>query len=139
MVGDTMKQRILIVANQTLGGEELAATVRERVHAGATDVYVVVPVTKPPNEYVKIVIASEGGPYQSGPGRVGRGRRLPAGRGAPAPGTGPFRRCRDHGGRRSGQRRRFYAVSSVMSRHEFDEVIVSTLRAGSRAGCAPTY
>jgi len=39
---------ILIVANQTLPGEPLAREVADRILSGATDFFVVVPVTPPP-------------------------------------------------------------------------------------------
>jgi len=41
-------RRYLVVANQTLGGEHLAATVRERLGLGPCSFYVVVPRTPPP-------------------------------------------------------------------------------------------
>lgn len=40
----------LIVANQTLGGEELARTVRERIERGDTSFYVLVPMAPPHHE-----------------------------------------------------------------------------------------
>jgi GABA permease len=42
--GGTMAQRVLLVANRTLGGAEVAAAVRERVDAGATELWIVAPV-----------------------------------------------------------------------------------------------
>lgn len=40
----------LIVANQTLGGEKLAQTVRERIERGDSSFYVVVPMASPHHE-----------------------------------------------------------------------------------------
>lgn len=40
----------LIVANQTLGGEELARTVRERIERGESTFYVLVPMAPPHHE-----------------------------------------------------------------------------------------
>ncbi len=40
----------LVVANQTLGGEELERTVRERIERGDSSFYVLVPVTPPHDE-----------------------------------------------------------------------------------------
>ena len=40
----------LVVANQTLGGEKLERTVRERIERGDSSFYVLVPVTLPPDE-----------------------------------------------------------------------------------------
>lgn len=40
----------LIVANQTLGGEKLAQTVRERIERGDSSFYVLVPMTLPHHE-----------------------------------------------------------------------------------------
>ncbi len=40
----------LIVANQTLGGEELARTVRERIERGDSSFYVLVPMAPPHHE-----------------------------------------------------------------------------------------
>ena len=42
--------RILIVANQTLGGAELEEAVRDRIEQGADDFYVLVPMTLPQDE-----------------------------------------------------------------------------------------
>ena len=40
----------LVVVNQTLGGEKLERTVRERIERGDSSFYVLVPVTLPPDE-----------------------------------------------------------------------------------------
>jgi nucleotide-binding universal stress UspA family protein len=42
--------RYLIVANQTLGGEKLNATVRERIERGDSDFHILVPMTPPHHE-----------------------------------------------------------------------------------------
>lgn len=46
-------QRILVVANLTLGGEQLAATLTDRIAAGATAVHVVVPAAAEPSAWFK--------------------------------------------------------------------------------------
>ncbi len=43
-------RRYLIVANQTLGGEKLNATVRERIERGDSDFHILVPMTPPHQE-----------------------------------------------------------------------------------------
>ncbi|WNB85134.1 hypothetical protein [Cellulomonas sp. ATA003] len=44
------QHRILIVANRTLGGDQLVDAARERVKAGADAVWIVVPAAPPPED-----------------------------------------------------------------------------------------
>jgi hypothetical protein len=45
--GVTVAHRVLLVANQTLADDAVLAAVRERVDAGATELWIVAPVTTP--------------------------------------------------------------------------------------------
>ena len=45
-----VKHQILIVANQTLGGAQLVEAARQRVSAGADAIWIVVPVSAPPED-----------------------------------------------------------------------------------------
>jgi len=40
-------RRVVIIANRTVGGDELAAAVRERIHEGVTGFHLIVPVASP--------------------------------------------------------------------------------------------
>ena len=126
-----MTQRILIVANQTLGGLELAATVRERVQAGATELWVLVPATHP-RDHSPISIAGSGAvfPVHGGSEDVdayalAEGRLQSALDRLGAVGVGVAV------GGEVGDPNPFAAVSDVLSRRQFDEVIVSTLPTGA--------
>jgi hypothetical protein len=119
-----MPQRILIVANQTLGGHELAETVRERVDAGATDLWIVVPATAP-RDHAPVSIAGAGalfplvGPadtdaYELAERRLDEARERFTGLGVEVGGE-------------VGDPDPFAAVSEVLKQREFDEIVVSTL------------
>jgi hypothetical protein len=121
-----MTHRILIVANQTLGGEDLAAMVRERVRAGATELWVVVPATQPRDRSASSAVAgataTEGS--EDNHAHVIARQRLQAAEerfavlGVPVGGE-------------VGDADPFQAVSDVLGRRQIDEVIVSTLPAGT--------
>jgi hypothetical protein len=122
-----MTHRILIVANQTLGGEDLAAMVRERVRSGATELWVVVPATQPRDRSASPAVsggatAPEGS--EDNHAHVIARQRLQAAEerfavlGVPVGGE-------------VGDANPFQAVSDVLGRREIDEVIVSTLPAGT--------
>lgn len=51
MTGEGVR-RYLVVANQTLGGDELIATVRHAIETGACTFHIVVPATPAPDLYV---------------------------------------------------------------------------------------
>jgi len=53
-----MDHRILLVANQTLGGEELAAALRDRVAKGVTELWIVVPATRPRDDFALARVGS---------------------------------------------------------------------------------
>jgi GABA permease len=120
--GIVAQHRILLVANQTLGGEELTAAVRERARDAETELWVVVPVTQTHNAMVG-GFDSAVGPAHLAPDRSAaevaddrlrdalyRFQHL----GIPAAGE-------------VSDKDPFSAVSDVLSREHFDEVIVSTL------------
>jgi hypothetical protein len=119
-----MTYRILIVANQTLGGEDLAAMVRERVQAGATELWVVVPATHP-RDLSAASVAARGAARRAGP-RYARDlaqERLEAARdrlGALGVVVGG----------EVGDADPFQAVSDALAAREVDEVIISTLPTG---------
>ncbi len=119
-----MAHRILLVANQTLGGEELTAAVRERVWDGATELWVVVPVTQTSN---RVAVGATGfGPAHLAPDRsaaeVAEGRLRDA--------LYRFEHLGIPAGGEVSDKDPFSAVSDVLSREHFDEVIVSTLPTG---------
>ena len=132
-----MAHRILIVANQTLGGEDLAAMVRERVRTGATELWVVVPATQPSDQSAASVAAAAA----TGAGATGAGAT--AADGAEENHAHVVARQRLEAARvrfaelgvavggEVGDPDPFEAVSQVLGRREIDEVIVSTLPAGT--------
>jgi hypothetical protein len=124
-----MHGRVLVVANQTLGGEELAATVRKRVEAGATELWIVVPATSPPDDVAFARVVAYEGRFHLGERSEGADpvslaeRRL-------KDATYRFDRLGITVGGEVGDEDPFQAVSDVLSKREFDEVIVSTLPTG---------
>src|SRR5215213_7254023 len=124
-----MTHRILIVANQTLGGEDLAAMVRERIQAGATELWVVVPATHPRDQAV-ISIAGSGAVFplhtqsEDVDAYALAERRLEAAQDR-------FRGLGADVGGEVGHPDPFPAVSDVLARREVDEIIVSTLPTGA--------
>jgi hypothetical protein len=68
-------QRYMVVANQTLGGDELLAAVRERMAAGPGEFWVVVPAT-PVNSMTPIVPMPVMGGVPMLPGSPEDGRRV---------------------------------------------------------------
>ena len=125
-VRHTMSDRILIVANQTLGGEDLAAMVRERVRAGATELWVVVPATQPRDRSAASRVSgakpSEGS--EENHAHVVARERLEAAQER-------FAQLGVAVGGEVGDADPFQAVSAVLAHREIDEVIVSTLPAGT--------
>jgi hypothetical protein len=128
--GAVPQHLILVVANQTLGGEHLVALVRERVKEGAREVWIVVPATVPPPDRA---------PVAPRPGLGVTAAFVPAGE-QPDPRTVARTRL-ELGKERLGElgvqvggevgdEDPFQAVSDVLERRRFDEVIISTLPSG---------
>ncbi len=107
-------RRYLIVANQTLGGEQLAAVVRERLAAGSCEFHLVVPAT-PPSDHAT---------WLEGQAKHLAQERLDAALVA-------FRQL---GATRVdgevGDARPMLAIGDALRHGEFDEIIVSTLHPG---------
>jgi hypothetical protein len=122
-----MPGRILIVANQTLGGENLAATVRERVAAGVSKLWIVVPATQP-RDHAPLSIAGSGAVFAlRDPSEAAvdiAERRLEAA-------MEQFRSLGVELGGEVGDEDPFTAISDALTRHEVDEVIISTLPSGA--------
>ena len=109
--------RYLVVANQTLGGEHLVATVRERAHEGPCSFHIVVPVT-PPTDHAW----TEGEIRAVAQGRLDRALARFREEGADATGE-------------VGDANPVYAVSTALRNRpfgddEWDGIIVSTLPPG---------
>jgi len=108
--------RYLVVAEQTLGGEQLLATVRDRAGKGAADFFVLVPASPPLGkltwtESEAVLIARD---------RLDRALERLQEMGARAEG-------------RVGDADPFLAVDDLLREEKFDEVIISTLPRHSRA------
>jgi hypothetical protein len=123
-------RRILIVANQTLGGDDLVDAVRDRIRQGPCEFWVVVPAT-PPSQLV--VRRTPGGSVMpaSAPattvhtesGSTSAHRRLDAG----------LARLREVGATADGgvgDHSPLRAIGTCVAREPFDEIIVSTLPSG---------
>ena len=123
-----MTYRILLVANQTLGGEDLAAMVRERGRTGATELWVLVPATLPRDPSAPS--GSGGGDAAIAAGSPDADAHEVAQRRLEAA------QDRLHGlgvavGGEVGDADPFQAVTDVLCRREVDEVIISTLPTGA--------
>jgi nucleotide-binding universal stress UspA family protein len=123
-----MTHRILVVANQTLAGENLAALVRARAGAGPTELWIVVPTTP---------LQEQSGTSVPGTGALGLGgesepldahalaeRRLQAA-------VDRFHALGVAVGGEVGNEDPFTAVEDALSRREVDEIIISTLPSGT--------
>jgi hypothetical protein len=122
-----MPNRILIVANQTLGGEDLAATVRARVAEGATELWIVVPATRARDQAPAFRTGGRAVFPVQDPAEAARAlaeQRLDAARER-------FGALGIQLGGEVGDEDPFTAVRDVLARREVDEVIVSTLPAGT--------
>lgn len=124
--------RYLIVANQTLGGEELDAQIQRRIAEGDADFHVVVPMTEPQLEsrawaphdtMFQIPVDVSGDAEAFDEARQRTHHRL--------------ERILDHirsaGGEADGEigdADPYTAAKNVLSRLDFDEIIVSTLPSG---------
>jgi hypothetical protein len=117
-------RRVLVVANRTVGGDELAAAIRERMDAGPCEFYLLVPV--PPSPPIGIAAgfsAMEAGvvPALTGPDerelaeeRLHFGLEWMHRLGATVEGE-------------VGDTDAVRAIRAVTERHKIDEIIISTL------------
>jgi hypothetical protein len=123
-----MAHRVLLVANRTLGGEEVAAAVRERVDAGATELWIVAPVARPRGQDAVTVggfaAAGEVLPLRD---RSPDARAYEQAEERLQDALARFRTLGITVGGEVGDEDPFKAVSRAMSGHEFEEVVVSTL------------
>ena len=114
-------RRYLVVANQTLGGEELWGAIRERIAGGDCHFHLLVPATPAAqlDPGVTAEVVAEGGPGEDLGRRLARERM-----------RSQLDRMRELGASVSGEigvADPVDAVRVVLHRWEFDEVIVSTL------------
>lgn len=114
-------RRYLVVANQTLGGEELWGAIRERIAGGDCHFHLLVPATPAAqlDPGVTAEVAAEGGPGEDLGRRLARQRM-----------RHELDRMRELGASVSGEigvADPVDAVRVVLHRWEFDEVILSTL------------
>ena len=114
-------RRYLVVANQTLGGEELWGAIRERIAGGDCHFHLLVPATPAAqlDPGVTAEVVAEGGPGEDLGRRLARQRM-----------RHQLDRMRELGASVSGEigvADPVDAVRVVLHRWEFDEVILSTL------------
>jgi hypothetical protein len=107
-------RRYLVVANQTLGGEHLAETVRGCLAAGAARFHILVPATQP-RDHAAV--------WTEGEARALAQRRLESA-------LGRFRALGAEVGGEVGDERPLQAIQDVVREREFDEIILSTLPPG---------
>jgi cell pole-organizing protein PopZ len=123
--GVAVAHRVLLVANRTLADDAVLAAVRERVEAGATELWIVAPVTPPSG-------MAMAGAAPTGEALPVRDREPDAAAYALAERRLEEARVRfsalgiDVGGE-VGDPDPFKAVSKVMERRQFDEVVLSVL------------
>jgi hypothetical protein len=124
--------RYLVVANQTLGGTELDAAIRERVARGDARFHVVVPMTEPEHEAIAWLPADPifgiPAPTREAADAVEEARRRSEHRLERM-----LEKLADAGGQAEGEvgsPSPAQAVSDVLDREEFDEIIISMLPAG---------
>jgi hypothetical protein len=115
-------RRYLVVANQTLGGEQLTDAIKARLAAGPCHFHVLVPATRAHDLYRTVLAAYEGElPDDDAAATQARNRldgELACLRGAGADVDGEI-----------GDPHPMVAIRDVINRQHFDEVIVSTLPA----------
>lgn len=117
-----MAHRVLIVANRTLGSDEVIAAARERVQAGATELWIVAPATPLRDATAAIgvisadlpVLAGSDPAYQQAEKRLHETRDRMASLGVPVGGE-------------VGDADAFKAVGEVLKTRQFDEILVATL------------
>ncbi len=131
-------RRYLVVANQTLGGDQLIQAVRERMFHGPAQFWVLVPATKPAHfaeGFAGHPIRMGGDPYDTG--TIDSGFRDYAGESlAQQRLDTELQRLHEVGAEADGEvgdPDPYKAVSHTLADKQFDEIILSTLpHAGSR-------
>jgi hypothetical protein len=116
-------RRYLIVANQTLGGQELMDAIHERMAAGPCQFYVLVPATDPNEFYGAVLDAYSGEVDDRGETLAHAHQRLER----------QLAMLRDAGAQADGEVGSpdpLKAIGAVVHKERFDEIILSTLPAG---------
>ena len=121
-------RQILIVANRTLGGQEMLSTVRERLDAGPSEFWVVVPATVPTDAH-DLALLGPGGtvggslveapphaedPYAAAERRLEQGLAALRQLGATVDGE-------------VGDEDPMHAIEHALTRRQFDEIVISTM------------
>lgn len=116
----------LVIANQTLGGPELSRVLAARCAAEPSSFHVVVPATRRPGLFDRIIDAYAGEPDEEELGAAHRSASLQLDR--------EVQRIRMMGATVDGEvgdPDPLTAVRDLLSRRSFDEIILSTLPAGA--------
>ena len=119
-------RRYLVVANQTLGGDELAKSVRDRMAAGPCEFWVLVPAT-PAKDLVSPSMPPMGGVPVSVPASAEQGRALAQARLDAA--LDRLRATVAVADGEVGDLDPMRAIEQSLTRRHFDEILVSTLPA----------
>jgi hypothetical protein len=124
-------RRVLIVANQTLGGDTLVEAVQDRIRQGPCEFWIVVPATPSSQLVVRrtpggsVMPASRpASPDHQESGSTSARRRLAAG----------LARLREAGATSDGEvgdASPLRAIGECLARQQFDEIILSTLPSGA--------
>ncbi len=140
-MNDQRARRYLVVANQTLGGDDLMTVVRERIDAGPSRFHVLVPNTKP-EDYT----TAWSGPL--GPAAGAQSTGMPQVGVVAPPSPRPEEQARQLSRRRLSEMQAriekaggeadgelgdpdpFEAIQDMLGTEQFDEIILSTLPAG---------
>lgn len=116
--------RVLVVANQTLGGQDLLEHVRRRMEAGDLEVSLLVPATARADRYldtrvpgINVPMDTEDDDYAEARKRLEHGLDSLRSLGATVDGT-------------VGHPDPMKAIQEVLDRRSYDEIIVSTLPSG---------
>lgn len=131
-------QHYLVLANRTLGGRELLEAVRERVERGPASFWVLVPAT--PSSHLINDFNALSGAFPVDPGVAASAADLAVGGNADQPDTEAskrletaLQRLRALGATADGvvgDPDPLKAVDTVLAERDFDEILLSTLRAG---------
>ena len=123
-----MTRRILLVANQTLGSVEVAEAVRERVDAGATELWIVAPVTQSRGQ-TSTALGALGGEVVPMRDRSPDAHAVDLAEQRLREATHRFRALGITVGGEVGDMDPFRAISNALAHHEVDAVVISTLPA----------